>query len=110
MLKEPIDRKALRKQKIKMFTVIAIFSALLYAVRSFFDPSEPRESNRVIFVSNNGHDTTEIDITDSLINSILRKRTPEDDSLYQAYGLDSLDSLMHLPTSPFVDSALNELK
>ena len=105
MLKKPIDQKTLTKQKIKMFTVIAIFGALLYGVQSFFGPHKPPPSSRAIFVSKNAHDTTEIDITgwdqkrvDSLINSGLPKSTPEDDSLYKAYGLDKLDSMMHSPT------------
>jgi len=117
MLKEPIDRKALTKQKIKMFSVLAILSALIFGIRSLFYPYEPPKPDRLIFVTKNERDTTEIDITgwnkaqiDSLIRSGMHKRTQEDDSLYRAYGLNKLDSMMHVPTSPLVDSILNGLR
>lgn len=117
MLKKPIDRKALTKQKIKMFTVLAILSALIFSIQNLFYPDEPSKPDRLIFVAKNAQDTTEIDITgwskakiDSLIRSGMHNRTREDDSLYRVYGLDKSDSMMHLPTSPLVDSILNELR
>lgn len=117
MLKEPIDRKAVIKQKIKMFSVLAILCALIFGIQSLFYPDEPPKPNRLIFVVKNEHDTTEIDITgwseakiDSLISSGMHTRTREDDSLYRVYGLDKLDSMMHVPTSPLVDSMLKELR
>jgi hypothetical protein len=118
MLKEPSSRGKLTKEKLQALFVIAIFALAVFAVNTiYFDDKPAVSDNRSIFVQHKGTDTIEIDITnwdsvriDSLLRTLYSPRTQEDDSMYKAYRLDRLDSLMSLPTSPLVDSVLGDLK
>ncbi len=118
MLKPPSSRGVFTKEKRNALIAIAILAALYFAVNEFFFKREPLIlDNRKVIIIRNGSDTIQIDFTnwDSVkIDSFTRTRFPhpsrEDDSLYKAYGLDELDSLINAPSSSLVDSMLMEVK
>jgi hypothetical protein len=83
-------------------------------IGSFFEHKDFQPSHPMLII-HKGSKTIQIDITgwdlakiDSFNKTLLSPRAPEDDSMYKAYGLDELDSLMNEPTSPLVDSLLAE--
>ena len=103
MLKDSFNRGTWTKEKRNFLIAIVILTVIVFTVGTFVSRDDTQVFDDPKLTRS---DSAEID---SIVEKLYSRPTAEDDSMYKAFKLDELDSVMSTPTSPLVDSLLKEL-